>query len=195
MAGVEVLVDEWGADVTYSGTQKCLSAPPGISLITFSDKAAAQVQARNTPVQSWFLDLSLLMAYWQGEGARTYHHTAPVNAMYGLHEALLMVHEEGLENAWQRHRTMHNELAKGVQELGLSFVVDAEHRLPQLNLVRCPEGIDEAAVRKRLLQEYNLEIGAGLGAFAGKVWRIGLMGYSARLENIQLCVSALRSCI
>lgn len=195
LAGVELLVDEWGADVTYSGTQKCLSAPPGISLITFSEKAAAHVQARNTPVQSWFLDLSLLMAYWQGDGARTYHHTAPVNAMYGLHEALLMVQEEGLENSWQRHRAMHDELAKGVQDLGLSFVVDAEHRLPQLNLVRCPEGIDEAAVRKRLLQEYNLEIGAGLGAFAGKVWRIGLMGYSARLENIQLCISALRNCI
>ena len=195
LAGVELLVDDWAADVTYSGTQKCLSAPPGISLITFSEKAAARVQSRNTPVQSWFLDLSLLMAYWQGEGARTYHHTAPVNAMYGLHEALLMVKEEGIENAWQRHREMHELLAQGVLSLGLDFVVAEDCRLPQLNLVRCPEGLDEAAVRKRLLHEYNLEIGAGLGAFAGKVWRIGLMGYSARRENIELCISALRTCI
>ena len=167
LAGVELLVDEWAADVTYSGTQKCLSAPPGISLITFSDKAAARVQSRNTPVQSWFLDLSLLMAYWQGEGARTYHHTAPVNAMYGLHEALLMVKQEGIENARQRHWDMHGLLAEGVRSLGLDFIVAAECRLPQLNLVRCPEGLDEAAVRRSLLEEYNLEIGAGLGAFAG----------------------------
>ena len=195
LAGVEVLVDEWGADVTYSGTQKCLSAPPGISLITFSDKAAARVQARNTPVQSWFLDLSLLMAYWQGEGARTYHHTAPVNAMYGLHEALLMVKEEGLEQSWEKHRTMHASLYENLSGLGLEFVVDASYRLPQLNLVKVPEGVDEAAVRQQLLQQFNLEIGAGLGAFAGKVWRIGLMGYSARQENVQLCTSALRACL
>ena len=195
LAGIELEVDAWNADVTYSGTQKCLSAPPGISLITFSDKAAAQVKARNTPVQSWFLDLSLLMAYWEGDGARTYHHTAPVNAMYGLHEALLMVQEEGLENSWNRHRAMHEVLVENLNSIGLEFVVDASYRLPQLNLVKIPEGVDEAAVRKRLLSEFNLEIGAGLGAFAGKVWRIGLMGYSARQENIQLCTSALKHCM
>ena len=196
LAGVQLEVDEWQADVAYSGTQKCLSAPPGISLITFSQAAADRVKARNTPVQSWFLDLSLLMAYWEGEGGgRTYHHTAPVNAMYGLHEALLMVKEQGLEEAWAKHRTMHGALHESLTGLGLEFVVDANYRLPQLNLVKVPEGVDEAAVRKQLLQDFNLEIGAGLGAFAGKVWRIGLMGYSARQENVQLCTSALKACL
>jgi len=195
LGGIELCVDDWQADVVYSGTQKCLSCPPGLSLITFSEAAAERVKSRNTPVQSWFLDLSLLMAYWEGEGARTYHHTAPVNAMYGLHEALLMLHEEGLEASWQRHRSMHESLVAGLQDIGLDFVVDADYRLPQLNAVSCPEGMDEAIIRRRLLQEFNLEIGAGLGAFAGKVWRIGLMGYAARPENVQLCVSALRQCI
>ena len=196
LAGVELEVDQWQADVTYSGTQKCLSAPPGISLITFSQAAADRVKSRNTPVQSWFLDLSLLMAYWDGEGGgRTYHHTAPVNAMYGLHEALLMVKEQGLEASWAKHRTMHNALYENLSGLGLEFVVDASYRLPQLNLVKVPEGVDEAAVRQQLLKEFNLEIGAGLGAFAGKVWRIGLMGYAARQENGQLCTSALRACL
>ena len=197
LAGVELKVDEWQADVAYSGTQKCLSAPPGISLITFSQAAAERVKARNTPVQSWFLDVSLLMAYWEGGqgGGRTYHHTAPVNAMYGLHEALLMVKEEGLEQSWEKHRMMHASLYESLSALGLEFVVDASYRLPQLNLVKVPEGVDEAVVRKQLLQQFNLEIGAGLGAFAGKVWRIGLMGYSARQENVQLCVSAMRACL
>jgi alanine-glyoxylate transaminase/serine-glyoxylate transaminase/serine-pyruvate transaminase len=196
LAGVPLEVDEWQVDVAYSGTQKCLSAPPGISLITFSQAAADRVKSRNTSVQSWFLDLSLLMAYWEGEGGgRTYHHTAPVNAMYGLHEALLMVKEQGLEASWAKHRTMHTALHESLTGLGLEFVVDSAYRLPQLNLVKAPEGVDEAAVRKQLLQEFNLEIGAGLGAFAGKVWRIGLMGYSARQENVQLCTSALRACL
>ncbi len=195
LGGVELRVDDWQVDVAYSGTQKCLSCPPGISLITYSDAAATRVKARNTPVQSWFLDLSLLMAYWEGDGARTYHHTAPVNAMYGLHEALLMLHEEGLENAWQRHREMHALLADGLQGIGLELTVNADYRLPQLNVVAAPEGVNEADVRRLLLSRYNLEIGAGLGAFAGKVWRIGLMGYSAREENVLLCVNALRNCL
>ena len=195
VGGVELKVDEWQADVVYSGTQKCLSCPPGISLITFSDAAAERVRSRNTPVQSWFLDLSLLMAYWEGEGARTYHHTAPVNAMYGLHESLLMLHEEGLENSWARHRAMHNDLVAGLTDLGMNFVVDAAYRLPQLNVVEAPEGVSEAEVRKQLLTEFNLEIGAGLGVFAGKMWRIGLMGYAARKENVELCVSAMRHCL
>ncbi len=193
LGGIELCVDAWQADVVYSGTQKCLSCPPGISLITFSDAAAERVKARNTAVQSWFLDLSLLMAYWQGDGGRTYHHTAPVNAMYGLHEALLMLHEEGLENAWQRHRAMHDLLFAGLTDLGLNFVVDAAYRLPQLNVVSVPEGVSEADVRTQLLEEFNLEIGAGLGVFAGKVWRIGLMGYAARAENVKLCVSSLQN--
>ena len=191
LGGIELRVDAWQADVVYSGTQKCLSCPPGISLITFSDAAADVIRARNVPVQSWFLDVSLLMAYWEGEGARTYHHTAPVNAMYGLHEALLMLHQEGLEQSWQRHQQMHQALVEGLEALGLQFVVDQSIRLPQLNVVSSPEGVDEAAVRKAVLNEFNLEIGAGLGVFAGKVWHIGLMGYAARAENVQLCVSAL----
>lgn len=192
VGGIELRVDDWGADVVYAGTQKCLSCPPGISLITFSENASDRVKSRNKPVQSWFLDLSLLMAYWEGESGRAYHHTAPVNAMYGLHEALLMLHEEGLENAWSRHRKMHERLVAGLEPLGLKFAVDAAYRLPQLNVVAAPEGVDEAAVRKQLLSEYNLEIGAGLGVFAGKMWRIGLMGYAARAENVQLCVSGMQ---
>ena len=195
VGGIELRVDDWGADVVYAGTQKCLSCPPGISLITFSQSASDCVKSRNKPVQSWFLDLSLLMAYWEGEGGRAYHHTAPVNAMYGLHEALLMLHEEGLENSWSRHRKMHERLVSGLEPLGLKFAVDAAYRLPQLNVVAAPEGVDEAAVRKQLLSEYNLEIGAGLGVFAGKMWRIGLMGYAARAENVQLCVSGMQQCI
>ncbi len=195
LGGIELRVDDWQVDVCYSGTQKCLSCPPGLSLITYSDAAAERVKARNSAVQSWFLDLSLLMAYWQGEGARTYHHTAPVNALYGLHEALLMLQTEGLEQSWQRHRDMHDLLAQGLGELNLELVVDAAWRLPQLNLVAAPEGVIEADVRAQLLARYNLEIGAGLGAFAGKVWRIGLMGYAARQENVLLCVNALRSCL
>jgi len=195
LGGIEFRVDDWQVDVAYSGSQKCLSCPPGISLITYSDAAAQRIKSRNTPVQSWFLDLSLLMAYWEGEGARTYHHTAPVNAMYGLHESLLMLHEEGLENAWQRHRSMHELLVDGLTALGLEFVVDASFRLPQLNVVSAPEGVNEADVRRQLLAEFNLEIGAGLGVFAGKMWRIGLMGYAARRENVALCISGLRHCL
>ena len=191
LAGVELDVDAWGADVVYSGTQKCLSCPPGISLITFSDAAARRVQARQHPVQSWFLDLSLLMSYWDGDGGRTYHHTAPVNAMYGLHEALIMLHEEGLQQSWQRHADKHAALAAGLARLGFEFVVDATHRLPQLNAVRLPAGLDDAAARGRILNEFNLEIGAGLGDFAGKVWRIGLMGQSACDANVSLCLAAI----
>ena len=191
LGGVPLLVDEWQADVVYSGTQKCLSCPPGISLMTYSARAEEAVRARSAPVQSWFMDLSLLMSYWDGEGGRAYHHTAPVNAMYALHESLLLLHEEGLEASWARHRAQHEVLATGLENLGYRFVVDAPYRLPQLNSVWLPEGIDDAASRKRLLTEFNLEVGAGLGDFAGKVWRIGLMGYSARAENVALCLAAL----
>ena len=150
------------------------------------------MQARAKPVQSWFLDLSLLMSYWDDDGGRTYHHTAPVNAMYGLHEALVMLNEEGLPQSWARHAAKHADLAQGLTELGFEFVVAAEHRLPQLNAVRLPAGLDDATARARILQDFNLEIGAGLGEFAGKVWRIGLMGQSACDANVALCLAAIK---
>ncbi|MFW5970131.1 MAG: pyridoxal-phosphate-dependent aminotransferase family protein [Halofilum sp. (in: g-proteobacteria)] len=194
LGGIPLEVDRWGIDAIYSGTQKCLSCTPGLSPVSYSERAIEAIQNRSTRVQSWFLDLNLIMGYWGDGGAsakRAYHHTAPVNALYALHEALVMLTEEGLENAWARHRHMHEALKAGLEAMGLSFVVDEAYRLPELNSVWTPAGIDEAAVRARLLQEFNLEIGAGLGAFAGKVWRIGLMGHSARAENVMLCLGAL----
>ncbi len=193
LGGCELKVDEWEIDAVYSGTQKCLSCTPGISPISFNDRALKKVRDRRSKVQSWFLDLSLVMGYWGNGQKRAYHHTAPVNALYGLHEALCMLQEEGLENAWRRHERMHIALKAGLEAMGIRFIVDEAHRLPQLNAVSIPEGVDDAAVRSRLLNEYNLEIGAGLGALAGKVWRIGLMGYSARAENVLLCVGALEA--
>ncbi len=191
LAGTPVKVDEWQIDALYSGTQKCLSCVPGIAPITFSDRAQHKITNRGHKVQSWFLDMNLVMGYW-GKGARrAYHHTAPVNAMYALHEALLMVHEEGLEQSWQRHRHNHEALKAGIEAMGLSFIVNEVDRLPQLNAVSIPEGVDDAAVRSRLLNEHHLEIGAGLGDLAGKVWRIGLMGYSSRIENVTRCLAAL----
>lgn len=193
LGGIAVKVDEWDIDAIYSGSQKCLSCTPGIAPVSFNERALEKVRNRKTRVQSWFMDLSLVMGYW-GEGAkRAYHHTAPINALYALHEALLMLKEEGLENAWQRHRKNHLILRAGLEAMGLQFVVNEADRLPQLNAVSIPEGVDDATVRGRLLHEYNLEIGAGLGVLAGKVWRIGLMGHSSRMENILLCVGALES--
>ena len=196
LAGVPVEVDGWGIDAIYAGTQKCLSCTPGLSPVSFSERAIERVRNRRHPVQSWFLDLNLIMGYWGDGGGgskRAYHHTAPVNALYGLHEALVMLTEEGVENAWARHRHMHRALRDGLEAMGLSFVVDEAHRLPQLNAVWAPQGIEEAQVRARLLNEFNLEIGAGLGDFAGRVWRIGLMGHSARRENVMLCLNALEA--
>jgi len=195
LGGVPVLVDEWGIDVAYSGSQKCLSCTPGISPVTFGDRAIEKVKARKTPVQSWFMDLNLVLGYWSGEGKRTYHHTAPINPLYGFHEALVMLAEEGLENAWARHRTMHDRLRDGLEAMGIRFVVDKAARLPQLNSVYIPEGVDDAAARSRMINEFNLEIGAGLGALAGKIWRIGLMGYSARQENVDYCLKAVKAVI
>lgn len=191
LGGVPLLVDEWQLDAVYSGSQKCLSCVPGLSPVTFSSRAVEKMQQRSGKVQSWFLDQSLVLAYWSGEGKRSYHHTAPVNSLYALHESLLMLKEEGLENAWQRHRDMHNLLKAELEALGIQFLVEEAYRLPQLNAVAVPEGVDDAAVRARLLNDYNLEIGAGLGALAGKAWRIGLMGYAAKRENVALCVKAL----
>jgi alanine-glyoxylate transaminase/serine-glyoxylate transaminase/serine-pyruvate transaminase len=191
LGGVELKVDEWQLDAVYSGSQKCLSCVPGISPVTFSPRAVEKMKSRKQKVQSWFLDQSLVLAYWSGEGKRAYHHTAPVNSLYALHESLLMLKEEGLENAWQRHADMHALLRDGLEKLGVEFIVDESHRLPQLNAVTIPAGKDDAAIRARLLNDYNLEIGAGLGALAGKAWRIGLMGYAARKENVALCLRAL----
>lgn len=191
LGGVPLKVDEWQLDAVYSGSQKCLSCVPGLSPVTFSQKAIDKIQARVTPVQSWFLDQSLVLSYWSGEGKRSYHHTAPVNSLYALHESLVLLQNEGLEQAWARHQNMHDKLKVGLETLGFTFVVDEPYRLPQLNAIYFPEGIDEAKVRAHLLNEYNLEVGAGLGALAGKAWRIGLMGYSARSENVSLCLRAL----
>jgi alanine-glyoxylate transaminase/serine-glyoxylate transaminase/serine-pyruvate transaminase len=191
LGGTPVLVDRWGLDAVYSGTQKCLSCVPGLAPLTFSDRAVEAVQHRTHKVQSWFLDLNLVMGYWGSGQKRAYHHTAPVNALYALHEALVVLQEEGLENAWDRHRNMHLALKAGLEALGLHFIVPEAERLPQLNAVTIPDGVDDMAVRRRLLQEYNLEIGAGLGALAGKVWRVGLMGHACNAKNILLCISAL----
>ena len=193
LGGTPVKVDEWELDAVYSGTQKCLSCTPGLSPVTLSDRAVEVIRSRKTRVQSWFMDLNLVMGYWGAGGKRAYHHTAPVNALYGLHEALLILREEGLENAWFRHADCHRILRVGLEALGLSFLVEEGARLPQLNAVRVPEGIDEAAVRKRLLHRYGLEVGAGLGELAGKVWRIGLMGYASNPGNVLYCISALQS--
>ena len=193
LGGSELRVDEWGIDALYSGTQKCLSCTPGLSPVTFSDSAVTRIKERKSKVQSWFLDLNLVMGYW-GEGAkRSYHHTAPVNALYGLHEALVLLKEEGLENAWMRHQLHHLALRDGFEAMGLNFLVKPEHRLPQLNAVSIPEGVDEAEVRKRLLLDYNLEIGAGLGALAGKVWRVGLRGHACNMKNMIFGLGAIDS--
>ncbi len=191
LAGVELDVDGWEVDAIYSGTQKCLSSPPGLSPISFGPRAVETIKNRKTKVQSWFLDMQLMMAYWDGDASRTYHHTAPVNNMYGLHEALVILQEEGLEQSWERHALNHLALAAGVEAMGLQFVVSKEARLPQLNSITVPAGIKEAAVRARLLEDFNLEIGAGLGTLAGKVWRIGLMGHGSNKTNVLRCLGAL----
>ena len=194
LGGVPVLLDEWGIDAAYSGSQKCLSCTPGLSPVSFSEAAVARIKGRKNPCPSWFQDLGLVLGYWSG-AKRTYHHTAPVNPLYGLHESLVILAEEGLEAAWARHRDNHLRLRAGLEALGMRFVVSEEARLPQLNSVWVPEGVDEAAARTRLLQEFGLEIGAGLGALAGKVWRIGLMGHSSRPANVALCLAALEAVI
>ena len=192
LAGSELRVDDWGIDAIYSGSQKCLSAMPGLSHVSFSDKAINKFTHRKTPVTSWFLDLNLVMGYW-GKGAkRAYHHTAPVNTLYGLHESLVMLTEEGLENSWSRHKENHLLLKAGLSELGISYLVDESSRLPQLNSVYIPEGSDDAQVRSSLINDFNIEIGAGLGDLAGKIWRIGLMGHTSRKENVELCLKALK---
>jgi alanine-glyoxylate transaminase/serine-glyoxylate transaminase/serine-pyruvate transaminase len=191
LGGIPVDVAAWDADAVYSGTQKCLSAPPGLSPIALSKRAQAAITARKTKVRNWLCDFNLLMSYWGGEGGRTYHHTAPINALYGLHESLVALFEEGQQAVQVRHARTHEALAAGVGALGLKFLVAEAYRLPQLNTVIVPDGVDEAAVRTYVLAKWDLEIGAGLGPLKGKVWRIGLMGASATQWHVRLCLTAL----
>ncbi len=197
LAGHELKVDDWKIDAIYSGTQKCLSCPPGLSPVSFSQAALEKMEARKTKVQSWYLDVSMLKNYYTGggaaSGARAYHHTAPINMVYALREALQIVLEEGLENRIARHHEMHLLLREGLEKLGLTYI--PKNSLASLNCVATPEGIDEAAIRKRLLQDYDIEIGGGLGVFAGKAWRIGLMGYGATRRNVQTLLAALKDCL
>jgi alanine-glyoxylate transaminase / serine-glyoxylate transaminase / serine-pyruvate transaminase len=191
LGGIPLDVDAWELDAVYSGSQKCLSAPPGLSPVTFNQAALDKVAKRSTPCHSWFLDINLIKGYWSGDSKRAYHHTAPVNAMYALHEALVMLQEEGLEASWKRHQAMHERLKQGLEQIGLELFVSEQHRLPQLNAVKIPEGVNEAKVRQQLQENYGLEIGAGLGSLAGKIWRIGLMGQSANISHVDLCCAAL----
>ena len=191
LGGITVDVAAWDADAVYSGTQKCLSAPPGLSPIALSKRAQAAISGRKTKVRNWLCDFNLLMSYWGGDGGRTYHHTAPINALYGLHESLVALFEEGQQAVLVRHARTHEALAAGIEAMGLSFLVAEKDRLPQLNAVIVPEGVDEAAVRSFVLAKWDLEIGAGLGPLKGKVWRIGLMGASATPWHVRLCLNAL----
>ncbi|MFT4654274.1 MAG: alanine-glyoxylate transaminase/serine-glyoxylate transaminase/serine-pyruvate transaminase [Patiriisocius sp.] len=193
LGGIELDVDGWQVDAIYSGTQKCLSCVPGLSPISFSQEAVDVIKNRKTKVQSWFLDMELVMAYWGQGGKRAYHHTAPVNSIYALHESLRILHEEGLQASWQRHADMHLALKAGLENIGLEFMVEETYRLPQLNLVGIPDGVEDAKIRAQLLNEFDLEIGAGLGELAGKAWRIGLMGYGSNRKNVNYCVNALTS--
>ena len=188
--GVELKVDEWDIDAIYTGTQKCLSAPPGLSPVSFSDRAVKALENRKTKVQSWFLDLSLVKNYWGG-AKRAYHHTAPVSSVYALRESLRIVLEEGLENRWKRHKEVHQVLKTKLEGLGCKYLVEEQYRLPNLNSVFLPKGNDEALIRSKLLNDYNIEVGGGLGAFAGKIWRIGIMGESCTLNHVNMLVSAL----
>lgn len=191
LGGSPLKVDEWGIDAVYSGTQKCLSCVPGLAPVSFNETAVRRLKTRQYPVQSWFMDLNLIMGYWGSGTRRAYHHTAPVNSLYALHEALRRLQQEGLEHAWARHQHHHQALRAGLEALGIRFVVAEPYRLPQLNAVYIPDGVDDVTVRRRLLNEYNLEIGAGLGDLAGKAWRIGLMGHTCREENVLYCLRAL----
>jgi alanine-glyoxylate transaminase/serine-glyoxylate transaminase/serine-pyruvate transaminase len=190
--GMQIAMDDWGIDALYSGTQKCLSCPPGLAPLSFSDKAVEAVQKRKTKVPNWYLDLTMIMQYWKG-ATRAYHHTAPVNMHYGLYRALQLILEEGPANVYRRHMTHHNQLVQGLEEMGLSMLVAPGCRLPMLNSVKVPEGVDEVAVRGTLRQEHKIEIGAGLGPLAGQIWRIGLMGHTARAHNVERFLAALKA--
>lgn len=193
LGGHTLKVDDWKIDAIYSGTQKCLSCPPGLSPVSFSQAAIETIEKRKTKVQSWYFDTSMLKDYYKGSGKRAYHHTAPVNMIYALREALAIVLEEGLEARIERHAVLHQRLRAGLEAMGIHYI--PERSLHTLNCIGIPEGADDAAVRAKLLDTYNIEIGAGLGPFAGKAWRIGLMGHSASQANVDLVLAALKDCL
>jgi alanine-glyoxylate transaminase/serine-glyoxylate transaminase/serine-pyruvate transaminase len=194
LGGTDVRVDDWRIDAVYSGTQKCLSAPPGLSPVSFSAAAIKAMEQRKTKVQSWYLDLSMVRKYWAG-AQRTYHHTAPISLIYSLHEALRLIFEEGLDARFERHLRNHELLRDGLEEMGFEFIPAPQYRLPMLNAVRIPDGVDDLTVRQRLLNEFNIEIGGGLGEFAGKAWRIGLMGNSCTVNHVNMLLAALKEII
>lgn len=194
LGGLPVEIDGWQIDAAYSGTQKCLSCPPGLSPVTFSSRAVATMEARKSKVQSWYLDISMVRNYWSDQ-SRAYHHTAPINMNYGLHEALRIVLEEGLEARFERHTRNHLALRAGLEALGVEYAVAEDHRLPMLNAVQIPDGVDDKTVRSQLLSEFGIEIGGGLGPMAGKTWRIGLMGEASARGNVLLFLAALETCL
>ncbi|HQU45800.1 MAG TPA: aminotransferase class V-fold PLP-dependent enzyme, partial [Pirellulales bacterium] len=189
LGGIPVEVDRWQIDAIYSGSQKCLSCPPGLAPVSFNARAMEVILHRKTPVQSWYLDVSMLARYWGEE--RVYHHTAPINMTYGLYEALRLVDDEGLESCFARHALNHRALKAGLAAIGIGYTAAEGHQLPMLNAVRVPDGVDDAAVRRGLLERFGIEIGGGLGEFKGKVWRIGLMGHGSRSRNVLSFLSAL----
>jgi alanine-glyoxylate transaminase/serine-glyoxylate transaminase/serine-pyruvate transaminase len=191
LGGMPVSMDSWHIDALFSGAQKCLSCPPGLAPLSMSPRALDRLRNRSRPAPSWYFDLNMITKYWEG-AKRVYHHTAPVSMIYALHAALAEIHQEGVETVFARHHRCHRQLVAGLEGLGLSMLVDQRYRLPMLNAVLVPEGVDEAGVRSRLLGEYDIEIGAGLGPLAGKIWRIGLMGHTAREENVERLLEALR---
>ncbi|MFO7749618.1 MAG: alanine--glyoxylate aminotransferase family protein [Desulfobacteraceae bacterium] len=190
LGGMAVEAEQWEVDAMYSGTQKCLSCPPGLSPATFSDRAVKKIKQRKTKVPNWYLDLTMLINYWEGS-TRAYHHTAPINMLYGLYQSLFSILDEGLDTVYQRHMDNHLDLVDRLKKLGIEMLVEEKYRLPMLNTVKVPAGVDEALVRKQLLEDHRIEIGAGLGSLAGKVWRIGLMGHTARKENIDRLTAVL----
>jgi alanine-glyoxylate transaminase/serine-glyoxylate transaminase/serine-pyruvate transaminase len=190
LGGMAVDVDGWGVDAVYSGTQKCLSVPPGLAPISFSERAIEKLGGRQKKVPNWYLDLSMIINYWEG-AKRAYHHTAPINMLYALYAGLKCILDEGVDAVYARHTSAHEALVAGLGKLGMDMLVAPSSRLPMLNAVKVPEGLDEAAARKRLLDEFHIEIGAGLGPLAGKIWRIGIMGHTARAENVDRLLSAL----
>jgi len=192
LGGMPVATDTWGADALYSGTQKCLSCPPGLAPVTFSERAVAKLLNRQTKVPNWYLDLSMIVNYWEG-AQRAYHHTAPINMLYGLYQALYSILDEGMTSVFDRHRQSHLSLVSALEAMGMEMLVAPEYRLPMLNAVKIPDSMDDAAVRQKLLKDHRIEIGAGLGPLAGKIWRIGVMGHTARRSNIDRLIHALEA--
>lgn len=191
LGGMPVETDRWSVDALYSGTQKCLSCPPGIAPVTFSERAVQAIGDRRSKVPNWYLDMNMVIQYWDGKN-RVYHHTAPINMLYGLYQALLLISEEGLEPIFARHLEAHRRLVGGLEAMGLEMLVSPQHRLPMLNSVKVPHGVDEAAVRSALRKDHRIEIGAGLGPLTGQIWRIGLMGHTAREKNVDRLLAALK---